>query len=301
MDRFRKILVCVDGRSGSPEAVERSVRLAKETGATLRLVAVVPELPRYLRYPHFEYPALSETLLAEAREQLVSLADEVRGAGVQAESAALYGKPFLAISREVLREGHDLVVLPADPEGGSGLSSSTAMRLFRVCPCPVLAVKPGVSGPFSRILAAVDAEATDDAGGALQRAILDTSLWLGERDAAIVDALYAWGGEHRAMERFAQLMEQVGQQAASAFDGLLSAYADRLPPERRKLIEGDPVRVIPDYVREHGVDLLTIGTLVRTGVAGLLIGNTAEKILGEVDCSILALKPVGFVSPVELD
>jgi universal stress protein E len=97
------------------------------------------------------------------------------------------------------------------------------------------------------------------------------------------------------------LMEQVGQEAASAFDGLLSVYADRLPPERRKLIEGDPVRVIPDYVREHGVDLLTIGTLVRTGVAGLLIGNTAEKILGEVDCSILALKPAGFVSPVELD
>jgi len=32
--------------------------------------------------------------------------------------------------------------------------------------------------------------------------------------------------------------------------------------------------------------------------AGHLIGNTAEKILHQVDCSVLTVKPDGFVSPV---
>jgi nucleotide-binding universal stress UspA family protein len=41
-----------------------------------------------------------------------------------------------------------------------------------------------------------------------------------------------------------------------------------------------------------------MGTVARTGIPGLLIGNTAEGVLNQVDCSLLALKPEGFVSPV---
>ena len=44
-----------------------------------------------------------------------------------------------------------------------------------------------------------------------------------------------------------------------------------------------------------------MGTVARTGIPGLLIGNTAETILQRVDCSVLAVKPDGFVSPVGLD
>ena len=43
---------------------------------------------------------------------------------------------------------------------------------------------------------------------------------------------------------------------------------------------------------------MILGTLGRTGVPGLFIGNTAEAVLHQVDCSVLALKPPGFVSPV---
>ena len=44
-----------------------------------------------------------------------------------------------------------------------------------------------------------------------------------------------------------------------------------------------------------------MGTLARTGVAGLFIGNTAETILEQLTCSVLAIKPPGFVSPVTFD
>jgi nucleotide-binding universal stress UspA family protein len=48
-------------------------------------------------------------------------------------------------------------------------------------------------------------------------------------------------------------------------------------------------------------DLLVMGSLSRGGVAGLLMGNTAEKVLGRVDCSLLTIKPDDFVCPITLD
>lgn len=42
-----------------------------------------------------------------------------------------------------------------------------------------------------------------------------------------------------------------------------------------------------------------MGTVARTGIPGFIIGNTAENTLREIRCSLLALKPNGFVSPVK--
>ena len=41
-----------------------------------------------------------------------------------------------------------------------------------------------------------------------------------------------------------------------------------------------------------------MGTVGRTGIQGVLIGNTAETILSNVHCPVLTTKPEGFVSPV---
>ena len=62
---------------------------------------------------------------------------------------------------------------------------------------------------------------------------------------------------------------------------------------------GNPRDVLPLYVEENQIDLISMGTVCRTGIKGFLIGNTAESILAEVQCSVLALKPDGFVSTVE--
>lgn len=44
-----------------------------------------------------------------------------------------------------------------------------------------------------------------------------------------------------------------------------------------------------------------MGTFARIGIAGFFIGNTAEAILEQLQCSVLAVKPPGFVSPVSLE
>ena len=52
------------------------------------------------------------------------------------------------------------------------------------------------------------------------------------------------------------------------------------------------------YLQRHRVDLLCMGTVARSGLRGLLTGNTAENVLPWIDCSLLAVKPQGFVTPV---
>ncbi len=295
MERFRKILLSVDRAKARDAAYERAVGLCKRTGAKLEMLAVVPELSVYLRYPQLAYPSLEQTLEAEVREALSELATRAREHGVDVTTAVRHGKPFLEIARQALASGSDLVIVSAEGDDALRRSTSTAMRLFRVCPCPVWAVRPKHAGPYRRILAAVDPGAPSSDERGLNEQILELALSLGALESARVEALHAWRGEHGGDE----LRERVGEAARQSLDAVLAPYGGDFPADAVHLIEGDPGDSISSFVEQNGVDLLVIGTLVRTGVAGLLIGNTAERVLGQVDCSVLALKPPGFRSPVE--
>jgi nucleotide-binding universal stress UspA family protein len=67
------------------------------------------------------------------------------------------------------------------------------------------------------------------------------------------------------------------------------------------LIQGEAGDVIPQLTREKNIDLLVMGTVARTGIAGFLVGNTAENIISRLNCSLLAVKPEGFICPIPLD
>ena len=79
---------------------------------------------------------------------------------------------------------------------------------------------------------------------------------------------------------------------------LLEGYDLQGMNHRVHIIKGEAGRVIPELAERKRADLIVMGTLSRSGVRGFLIGNTAEKILQKVDYSVLAVKPDGFVTPV---
>jgi len=64
-------------------------------------------------------------------------------------------------------------------------------------------------------------------------------------------------------------------------------------------LRGDADKTIPKHVEEMGVDVLIMGTVARTGIPGFIIGNTAENIVQKLSCSLLAMKPNGFISPIK--
>ena len=90
------------------------------------------------------------------------------------------------------------------------------------------------------------------------------------------------------------------QAAANAVKDLLPASKGDAQP-RLWLLEGEPELTIPQLVEKEHEDLVVMGTVARTGLAGALIGNTAEKILRRINCSLLAVKPDGFISPVRVE
>ena len=69
---------------------------------------------------------------------------------------------------------------------------------------------------------------------------------------------------------------------------------------RIHLEKGRAQRKIPVLAKRIGIDLVVMGTVIRTGTPGFIIGNTAETILNQIDSSVLALKPPGFVTPVSI-
>jgi universal stress protein E len=66
--------------------------------------------------------------------------------------------------------------------------------------------------------------------------------------------------------------------------------------ERRVVADSAILR----FIKDHNVDLLVMGTMARSGMPGVFIGNTAERLALSVTCSLLALKPADFQCPVPL-
>jgi nucleotide-binding universal stress UspA family protein len=81
---------------------------------------------------------------------------------------------------------------------------------------------------------------------------------------------------------------------------LLANYEKLGVNMRSYLIEGRAGMAIPEQAKRHDVGLIVMGTLARTGLPGFIIGNTAENLLNQVDCSVLTVKPQGFETPVRL-
>ena len=74
-----------------------------------------------------------------------------------------------------------------------------------------------------------------------------------------------------------------------------------MPKKIKKAITGKGAasKEIPLMVENYDIDLIVMGTVGRVGIPGLIIGNTAESILEQTKCSVLAIKPEGFKTPIE--
>ena len=66
-------------------------------------------------------------------------------------------------------------------------------------------------------------------------------------------------------------------------------------------MQGNSKDVIPVLAMKQKIELIIMGTAARSGLPQFLIGNTAENVLSQVDCSVLTVKRDGFVSPVTVD
>lgn len=311
MRRFRHILVIVDDVNDNQVVLEQACMLSLQNQAQLTVAAVVKEIPLSVRLLAADWSThFQEQIVENRRSQLAAMVASLQNRGVQTDVRVLYGTPFLEIIRQVLAARHDLVIIAAEGRAGSrqALFRSTTMHLMRKCPCPVWVLKPTQAGHFRRILAAVDPDPAHADHDALDTKIMQLATSLARHYGAELHVVHAWTFEYESIFRrqeinitqveVNQLLHEVRSGQKEQLDALLRKHDLRGLPCKVHLVKGAARSVIPKVVRSRKIDLLVMGTVCRTGVAGLIMGNTAEDVLRHVACSVLTVKPDGFKTPV---
>jgi nucleotide-binding universal stress UspA family protein len=308
MKQFRKILLVLDPEAQRQPALERAAELARLHGASLHVLTVLEDLPLELKIilaaPH---PGeLRERLEHQQRTRVEAWLAPLREQGIDLHlDIQWHQAAFLAIIREVLRHGHDLLIKTTEGATGAGavLFHPTDRHLMRKCPCPVWMVKPEPHPAYKRILAAVDPFPDEPENHTFNARILELAASIAALDRAELHVVHA----HQEYDAITleHLGVDVGDTAERSLvlrrQGLDRLLANLSVAEtRRHLLLGPPEEVIPKLASCEGIELIVMGTVARTGIPGLLIGNTAERILDGVECDVLAIKPEGFVTPVTL-
>lgn len=309
MKRFQKILCYVGGPADPSPGLERATELAERNAARLTLVDVLAESSPWLPVPG---KSQLERLLVTSRiEDLEEMADRLRQRGLQVDIVVTTGNPFYELIRRVVIDGHDLVIKTAQGLESrlGGLLGTTALHLMRKCPCPVWVVKPPMAEPFNRVLAAVDPQTDEEDPDPLSIKVLELAASIAESRGSELHVVHAWWLHAEAMLRSRRinlppaeidgLLREVRGAAEQALDALTSSVDLSRGQHESHIVKGQPYQVISGLASKS--DIAVMGTLSRSGIDGLLIGNTAERILRQVDCSVLAVKPEGFRTPLRFE
>jgi len=325
MRRFKNILFVVEPGEACRPALARAVMLAENNQASLTVVDVATLITAGIGMPEGGPISadLQAAMVSAHAQGLESLIDPYRKR-IEIQAKVLIGTPFLEIIREVLRNAHDLVIkIPEHQDWLDRLFGSDDMHLLRKCPCPVWLIKPQAPKSYRCILAAVDINdayppAELESRRALNQQTLEMASSMALSNFADLHIVYAWEVivesamygvfKHTPEDKIIAYAEQVRRQHETSLDGLMHAVIGNLGPEaldylkpRTHLVKGWARKEIPALATRIEADLIVMGTVVRTGIPGFFMGNTAETVLNQVDCSVLAVKPPGFVTPITLE
>lgn len=310
MKPVRRILVAIKNPAlSTPPAVAKAARLAHALGAELELfhamtVPISADAHLYARGSLVNY---ERGIRRRAVEQLEAIAAPLRRKELQVRAAADWDYPVHeAIVRHARKVKADLIV--ADLHAGRRLTPwllrLTDWELLRTSPIPVLLVKN--DSPWGRpvVLAAVDPTHAFAKPAKLDAKILKAASQLASALNGSLHAMHVYApmpsGVYPEVGVDARVVARIGDAAESearkAFEGALRGT--KIPASRRHLVMGLPVEAIPHTASELGSAIVVMGAVSRSALRRVVIGNTAERVLGALPCDALVIKPAQFVSKV---
>ncbi len=227
------------------------------------------------------------------------------------EFVLLTGKPVLEITQYASKQNIDLLILePTVPHGLEKIFfGSLALSLVRKAHCPVWLIKKPLKKAYDRILITVDVNThVENHDSHLNDKLVEIGTCFATRMNSECHLLTAWhlAGEktlsgpfiHTGPDKIEELKISEKMKIAKGFEDLQQRHKDKLKDVQKHLIEGEPAIAISEFVKKHRIDMIIMGTIARTGIQGFVIGNTAETVMNQNDCSFMAIKPDDFVSPL---
>ncbi|EHA1097525.1 universal stress protein [Vibrio alginolyticus] len=311
MKRFANILFATQGLPGHSDALEQAMRIASSNKVPVSGLIACPDFPTdMIQYQQSYEQSLQDSLKQSIHEyrQKLGLTEEDLAFPLTVKSSE---KPAVCIIQEALADNKDLIIKEAEPlgEGAEGFKAID-MTLLRKCPCPLWLHRP-IDKPRDkrRVAVAIDPLTASDEQHSLAVRLLELSRSIADTCDSRLHVISCW---EYYLENYLNGNAWIQVDDAELKHELNKAKADHKQALQQLLEEsgitgeivihhlhGKPDEKIPDYVESIEVDVLVMGTLARTGISGYVIGNTAENILQSINCSLVALKPDGFVSPIQ--
>lgn len=296
---FQRILVVSDGLKTSDTTHETTLHLAKEHGAKVKIVDTLKPPNAALAWFSPNASDVFEMVLADKQHRLEKIANQFRSAGVSTETEVLLGKSSEAITREAIAWDASLVVryMKGVRSKFSGTIGNTARSLMRFCPTPLLLVgQSPVVQP--NVLACIDTDHDD----AENRSILDVSIKLAKQENLF--GLYCWelyGREHieRRMnhDAFQESLAFAESLHQESFRKFVETH-DLAMMQNMRMKNGDPSEIIPAICEQEGIDVVVMCSATLNHPLKRYFGSTVESVIESLPCSLLVVKPIGFVSPL---
>jgi len=313
METYQNILVVIDPTTDDQKALKRAIELASliysANKATTKITA-------FLSIFDFSYE-MTTILSSEERnimrqsvikDKEVWLKSIVKSLNTDLEvecKVIWHNRPFEAIIEQVIANKYDIVIKGTHQHDKlkSVVFTPTDWHILRKCPCPVLLVKEHSWPKDGNVIASVNVGSDEEEHNSLNIKITEEANQLASLIKANVHLVNSYPGTP------VNIAIEIPEFNSSEYnDAMLKHHQEAMNEHANKynidikntyVEEGLPETVIEQVAERLDAELVVLGTVGRTGISAALIGNTAEHVIDHLNCDVLALKPDGYISPLQ--
>ncbi|AYF87702.1 universal stress protein [Pseudomonas sp. JS3066] len=274
MRSVKKILVVIPLDSES-EALERGLQIAQKLDATLNLLLCDPS-------------DSSSGVLDQYLVGLLRSGVHARGTVARVD----FDRASNAILEACRTQSCDLVIKQHRSAGRLSqlLMTPDDWQLLRQVPTPLLLIRGGRVWEGGTVLAGMDVEHQDAAHVALQGNVMEHANFLRGLFGAALHVVSAYSPARLPQADPEQTLDQViARHCHEQCRWFMEEY--ELPEHCLHLGEGPARTLIPQIAHQLEAGLTVLGTVARQGLAGALVGNTAEAVLDRLEGDLLVIKP----------
>lgn len=301
MVTYDNILVVVDHRQEVHHALSRAVELANNYDSNLTLAISVDEPVSDLlkKLSQAEVSKVEAHINERHLSELDELAKPLREQGLKVSTKVIWDTKFhRGIITFAKQQSFDLIVKTAHYHNQIQklLITPSDWHLMRESGTNLLLVKQGRWPDNSNILGAIDIDAKDQSHSQLNIEIIEHCVSLADKFKVKPHVINVFPWPLIEKRQLQHLFDQdsfykEGKELhAKALKDYVSDFS--IADNQLHLAEGvSTEEAIPEIVKATQSHLLVIGTVGRKGLSGVVIGNTAEKIIDNLNCEVLALQP----------
>ncbi|KKO46666.1 universal stress protein UspE [Arsukibacterium ikkense] len=308
MSVFSNVLVVLDPTDDQQKALNRALEFARKQPCKLTAFLSVYDFSYEMTtmLSGDERESMRQAVIHDRELWVSELISDARNQGIAIELKVVWhNRPFEAIVHQVLEQQFDLVIKGTHNHDilKSMIFTPTDWHVLRKCPCAVLLVKEHEWPENGNIIAAVNAGSEQEHHQSLNQRVISNAKAMAEVLQGQVHLVNAFPGT--PVNIAIEIPEFNPQQYNSAMrrhhENAVAELAKQydIAEHYTHVLEGMPEDIIPQQATELDAEMVVIGTIGRTGLSAAIIGNTAEHLIDQLDCDVLALKPANFVSPLD--